>query len=199
MVVKVGVTGGIGSGKSTVCKIFKILGVPVFEADAVAKALIDKDADIKHGLIQLFGENIYDAQNTVNRKMLADFIFNDETLLIKVNNLVHPAVRNEFMEWAEKQNTKYVVHEAAILFESGFYKLMDFNILVSAAKETRIERVMKRDGTGRELVESRMGKQWTDEEKRVLANVELVNNNNSLLIPQILEIDKKLKTDGKIW
>jgi dephospho-CoA kinase len=199
MVVKVGVTGGIGSGKSTVCKIFKILGVPVFEADAVAKALIDKDADIKHGLIQLFGENIYDAQNTVNRKMLADFIFNDETLLIKVNNLVHPAVRNEFMEWAEKQNTKYVVHEAAILFESGFYKLMDFNILVSAAKETRIERVMKRDGTGRELVESRMGKQWTDEEKRVLANVELANNNNSLLIPQILEIDKKLKTDGKIW
>jgi dephospho-CoA kinase len=150
-------------------------------------------------LTQLFGENIYDAQNTVNRKMLADFIFNDETLLTKVNDLVHPAVRNEFMEWAEKQNTKYVVHEAAILFESGFYKLMDFNILVSAAKETRIERVMKRDGTGRELVESRMGKQWTDEEKRVLANVELANNNNSLLIPQILEIDKKLKTDGKIW
>ncbi len=199
MSIKVGITGGIGSGKSTVCKMFKLLGVPVFEADMVAKKLINSNEEIKKKLILLFGNNIYESNNKVNKKMLADLIFNDESLLKKVNNLVHPAVKNEFLLWHQKQNSKYVVHEAAILFESGFYKMMDFNILVLAPEDTRIKRVVKRDKMPAEIVESRIKKQWNDEEKRELASLELVNDNKHLLIPQILEIDKKLKTDGKIW
>jgi dephospho-CoA kinase len=199
MAVKVGITGGIGSGKSTVCKIFKLIGIPVFEADQVAKTLINTDEKISTELKLLFGNNIYDSSNKLNTKMLADLIFNDESLLEKVNNLVHPAVRNEFILWHQKQNSKYTVHEAAILFESGFYKMMDFTILVSAPEVTRIERVVKRDKIPVELVETRIRKQWNDEDKRKLASIELVNDNKHLLIPQILEIDKKLKTDGKIW
>ena len=199
MAIKVGITGGIGSGKSTVCKIFKLIGIPVFEADKVAKYLINSDEKIRNELIQLFGNNIYDSNKKLNKKMLADLIFNYESLLEKVNNLVHPAVRNEFILWHQKQNSKYTVHEAAILFESGFYKMMDFTILVSAPEITRIERVVKRDKIKPELVESRMSKQWNDDDKRKLASIELVNDNKHLLIPQILEIDKKLKTNGKIW
>lgn len=199
MAIKIGVTGGIGSGKSTVCKIFRLLDIPVFEADRVANKLINSNVEIRNELVLLFGNKIYEPDNKLNRKMLADLIFNDESLLEKVNNLVHPAVRNEFMLWHQKQNSKYVVHEAAILFESGFYKMMDFTILVSAPKELRIERVVKRNKIQPEMVESRINKQWNDEDKRKLASFELVNDNKHLLIPQILEIDKKLKTDGKIW
>ncbi|MBK6282318.1 MAG: dephospho-CoA kinase [Draconibacterium sp.] len=199
MAIKIGVTGGIGSGKSTVCKIFRLLDIPVFEADRVANELINSNVEIRNELVLLFGNKIYEPDNKLNRKMLADLIFNDESLLEKVNNLVHPAVRNEFMLWHQKQNSKYVVHEAAILFESGFYKMMDFTILVSAPKELRIERVVKRNKIQPEMVESRINKQWNDEDKLKLASFELVNDNKHLLIPQILEIDKKLKTDGKIW
>ncbi|HPE78109.1 MAG TPA: dephospho-CoA kinase [Draconibacterium sp.] len=199
MSIKIGVTGGIGSGKTTVCEIFKLLDITVFEADRVAKELMNSNVEVKNELILLFGDKIYGPDKKLNRKMLADLIFNDESLLEKVNNLVHPAVRNEFILWHQKQNSEYVVHEAAILFESGFYKMMDFTILVSAPKELRIERVVKRNKIPPELVESRINKQWNDEDKRKLASFELVNDNKHLLIPQILEIDKKLKTDGKIW
>ena len=199
MALAIGITGGIGSGKSTVCKIFKLLGVPVFEADLVAKALINSDAEIRNGLIQFFGKDIYSSDNKINRKMLANLIFNDDLLMEKVNRLVHPAVRNKYLIWVKQQNSIYVIHEAAILFESGFYKMTDYSILVSAPEDMRIERVTHRDNIDLEMVKSRMLKQWTDEEKRKLASVELVNDNKKLLIPQILEIDKKLKTHGKIW
>ncbi len=199
MALSIGVTGGIGSGKSTVCKIFKLLGVPVFEADTVAKSIINSDEEIRLGLIQLFGESIYNDNNKVNRKMLAELIFNDDVLLEKVNNLIHPKVRAEYKRWLQKQNTVYALHEAAILFESGFYKMMDFTILVSAPEKIRISRVVKRDGVNPEMVQERIKKQWTDEEKRKLAGFELVNDNKHLLIPQIIEIDKKLNTNGKIW
>jgi len=199
MVLTIGITGGIGSGKSTVCKIFKLLGIPVFEADVVAKLLINSNADIRDGLVGLLGKNIYEKNGKVDRKILAGLIFNDDILLEKVNNLVHPAVRNEFTQWLQKQNSDYIIHEAAILFESGFYKMMDYTILVSAPENIRIGRVIKRDDISPELVRLRIKKQWTDEIKRVLASIELVNDNNKLLIPQILEIDKKLKKYGKIW
>lgn len=199
MALAIGITGGIGSGKSTVCKIFKLLGVPVFEADLVAKALINSDAEIRTGLIQFFGKDIYSSDNKINRKMLANLIFNDDLLMEKVNRLVHPAVRNKYLIWVKQQNSIYVIHEAAILFESGFYKMTDYSILVSAPEDMRIERVTHRDNIDLEMVKSRMLKQWTDEEKRKLASFEIVNDNKKLLIPQILEIDKKLKTHGKIW
>jgi dephospho-CoA kinase len=195
----IGITGGIGSGKSTVCKVFNLLGVPVFEADITAGRLINSNSEIRNELVRLFGNDIYNADNKLNRKKLAELIFNSDILLEKVNNIVHPAVRNEFLNWTKQQKTAYVIHEAAILFESGFYKMMDFTILVSASVEMRVERVMMRDSIPREQVIARMAKQWPDSEKRKLATLELVNDNKNLLIPQIIEIDKKLKTDGKIW
>ncbi len=199
MAIKVGVTGGIGSGKSTVCKIFRLLGVPVFEADKIAKELINSNPKIRRKLINLFGEDIYMANGLVNRKKLADIIFNDDIQLAKINELVHPIVREEFLKWEKLQKTKYVIHEAAILFESGFYKIMDFTILVSTNKNERVKRVMKRDNIPEELVLERMEKQWSDEEKRKLATVEIKNNDENLIIPQIVKTDKQIREYGKIW
>lgn len=199
MTLAIGITGGIGSGKSTVCELFKILGIPVFEADLASKKLINTNSEIKNGLIQLFGSKIYNTDKTINRKMLANLIFNDNLLLEQVNELIHPVVRTEYLNWLKQQNTAYIIHEAAILFESGFYKMMDYTILVTAPEEIRIERVIKRDNALPEIVRRRMEKQWPDEEKLKLASIELVNDNKNLIIPKILEIDNKLKIHGKIW
>lgn len=199
MTIKVGITGGIGSGKSTVCKIFKLLGVPVFEADTEAKNLMDSNKEIMSELINLFGSEIYMKDGGVDRKKLADIIFNDDIQLKKVNKIIHPFVRNTFINWIKNQNSAYIIHEAAILFESGFYKMMDFNILISAPEEMRIERVVRRDKISPERVKERIQKQWTDEEKRRLTDVEIKNDNSALIIPQIIEIDKRLKSYGKIW
>lgn len=197
--ITIGITGGIGSGKSTVCKIFKLLGIPIFEADAVAKELINSNSEIKTELIRLFGEGIYVPNKGIDRKKLAAIIFNDNLQLAKVNKLVHPVVRKEFKNWVKKQNTQYVIHEAAILFESGFHKMMDFTILVSAPEFQRIERAIKRDETSENQVKERMSKQLTDEQKRALATVEIKNADNDLIIPQIIKIDNQIKKHGKIW
>jgi len=199
MTLAIGITGGIGSGKSTVCEVFKLLGVPVFEADNAAGKLINSDSEIRNNLIQFYGKEIYNSDKKINREKLANIIFNSAVELEKVNRLVHPAVRIEFMNWLKLQKTDYAIHEAAILIESGFYKMMDFTILVSAPEEMRIERVMRRNNLMRENIISRIAKQWPDYEKRKFATLELVNDNKNLLIPQIIEIDKKLKTNGKIW
>lgn len=199
MTIKVGITGGIGSGKSTVCQIFKLLGVPVFEADLVAKQLLNTNSEIKENLIRLFGKEIYTKNIGVDRKKLAGIIFNDDIKLSKVNKLIHPVVLEEFNNWANQQNSPYIIHEAAILFESDFYKMMDFNILVSAPEKQRIKRVTKRDGINAEQVKERMAKQWNDDEKRKLASIEIKNDNKNLIIPQIIRIDKNLKEHGKIW
>lgn len=199
MSVWLGITGGIGSGKSTVCKIFELLGAPVFQADIVAKQLINTSEEIKNGLIRLFGDGIYTPNNGIDRKKLAAIIFNDDIQLEKVNKLVHPLVRDEFNTWAQKQNAPYLVHEAAILFESGFYKMMDFTILVTAPEKLRVQWVSNRDGVSSRQVKERINKQWPDDKKRELATLELRNDNTRLLIPQIIKIDKQLKEHGKIW
>lgn len=199
MALKIGITGGIGSGKSVICQVFKLLGAPVFEADVWAKKLVNSHPEIKTGLIDWYGPDIYSPNGTIDRKKLAGIIFTDGTQLQKVNSLIHPVVRQEFMIWADKQNSSYVVHEAAILFESGFYKMIDYTILVTAPEKMRIDRVTKRDGSTIEAVKERMSKQWGDEQKRELASLEIKNDNKTLLIPQIIEIDKKLKEYGKIW
>jgi dephospho-CoA kinase len=197
--ITIGITGGIGSGKSTVCKVFRHLGVPIFEADLVAKELINSNSEIKTKLIRLFGEGIYIPNKGVDRKKLANIIFNDNIQLAKVNELVHPVVRNEFENWVKKQNTPYIIHEAAILFESGFYKIMDFTILVSAPESQRVERVIKRDGTSEKQVKERMEKQWSDAKKKQLASVEIKNADNDLIIPQVVKIDTQINRYGKIW
>lgn len=198
MTIKLGITGGIGSGKSIICAVFKTLGIPVFEADRVAKKLADENPEIRKTLTAWFGEEIY-AADVLNRKMLAQLIFNEKNNLEKVNSLIHPMVRESFVQWSEQQTTPYSIYEAAILFESGFYRLMDFTILVSAPEQLRIERVIERDKISADQVLARMQNQWTDDEKRKLASVELINDNKNLIIPQIIEIDKKLRTNGKIW
>jgi dephospho-CoA kinase len=197
--LKVGVTGGIGSGKSLVCRIFRMLGIPVFEADAVARMLINNNETIRENLIHLFGPDIYTNEGAIDRKQLAGQIFNNRNLLLKVNEIVHPQVRNNFIEWAAKLDEPYVVHEAAILFESGFFKMMDFNILVTAPESIRIQRVIERDRLSMEQVVERIGRQWKDDEKAKLADIVIINDDKELIIPQIIEIDRKLRNHGKIW
>ncbi|MFA5327052.1 MAG: dephospho-CoA kinase [Prolixibacteraceae bacterium] len=194
--MKIGVTGGIGSGKSTVCKAFAVLGVPVFEADTSAKQLMNSDPEVGEQLIRLFGASVYLPDHTVDRKYLAGIVFNNPSLLARLNAVVHPAVRKAFAQWLEKQNAEYVIHEAAILFESGFYKLMDKTITVYTDEDQRIQRVLKRDGVTMEQVKERIRNQWKDEKRLKLADFVIQNNDEDLIIPQILEIDKKIKAHG---
>jgi len=194
--IKIGITGGIGSGKSTVCKVFKVLDVPVFEADLVARQLMNSDAKVRIQLIELFGSSVYLPDQTVDRKFLSEIVFNNPTFLANLNSIVHPAVLNAFEDWCENQQSPYILHEAAILFESGFYKLMDKIIVVATNEQERIQRVMKRDKTSEELVRQRIRNQWTDEQRIKLADFVINNNDNELIIPQILNIDKKIRVHG---
>ena len=197
--LKIGITGGIGSGKSTVCRVFSVLGIPVFEADKVAKNLMNTDQAIQEKLIGLFGAAVYLPDQTIDRKYLAGIVFNNPSLLSQLNAVVHPVVRQTFFDWCENQKYPYIIHEAAILFESGFYKMMDKTITVVTSENERIQRVMKRDGLTLELVKERIRNQWTDDERIKLADFVIGNNDNELIIPQILEIDKKIRAYGKVW
>ncbi len=193
----IGITGGIGSGKSLVCKIFRNLGIPVFEADQVAKSLYRTDPALKEGLIHLFGSGVLDPAGEVDRKYLAALIFSDKEALEQVNRLVHPCVREAFVKWRHTQTAPYVLHEAAILFESGFYRMMDATILVVAPEEMRIRRVAERDHLSRESVIARMKNQWPDSRKIKLADYLIVNDESRLIIEQIMDIDQKIKAHGK--
>jgi len=197
--LKIGITGGIGSGKSTVCRVFAALGIPVFEADQIAKKLMNTDEVIHEKLVSLFGASVYLPDHTVDRKYLAGIVFNDPSLLEQLNSIVHPVVRQTFFDWCDKQKSPYIIHEAAILFESGFYKMMDKTITVVTSENERIQRVMKRDGLTLELVKERIKNQWTDDERIKLADFVIGNNDNELIIPQIIEIDKKIRAYGKVW
>lgn len=194
--LKVGITGGIGSGKSTVCRVFSVLGIPVFESDKIARELMNTDTEIKQQLVDLFGTAVYLPDQTINRKYLAGIVFNNPSLLAQLNTIVHPVVRKTFFDWCEKQQTPYIIHEAAILFESGFYKMMDKTITVITSEHERIQRVMKRDGITLEMVNERIKNQWNDQQRMELADFVIGNNDDELVIPQIIEIDKKLRADG---
>jgi len=189
--LKAGLTGNIGSGKSTVSTIFNVLGVPVFDADSHAKSLLGKP-DIQSKLITLFGPAIF-SNAEIDRKKLASIVFNDKAALEKLNSIIHPAVRIKFEEWVAGNSQKpYLIYEAAIIFESGFNQKLDKIIMVSAKEEIRLNRVMKRDQAKKEMVLSRMKNQWTDEIKCNLADFVIFNNNEELLIPQVLELHQKL-------
>ncbi|MDO9615979.1 MAG: dephospho-CoA kinase [Bacteroidota bacterium] len=194
--IKVGITGGIGSGKSTACKVFSFLGIPVFEADIVAKQLMNTDPEIRSRLISLFGTSVYLPDHTIDRKYLAGIVFNNASLLAQLSKIVHPEVHKSFDNWCLNQQSPYILHESAILFETGFYKLMDKSIAVVANENQRIERVMKRDKITHELVKQRIKNQLNDEEKIKLADFVIGNNDHELIIPQIVEIDKKIRANG---
>lgn len=196
----IGITGGIGSGKSTVCKVFGVLGIPVFQADVVARKLQNEDPQIKKSLIELFGTEIYSGDGMLNRKKLAKIIFNNRLLLEKVNNLIHPAVRLEFEHWQAKQHkVPYVLYEAAILFETGSSRNFDYTILVVTDEKERIERVMKRDHITYEAILQRMQNQMKDTEKRRLADFVLENNDDQMIIPQVIKLDQILKSKNHVW
>ncbi len=192
--VKIGVTGGIGSGKSVVCRIFTVLGVPVFDADTEAKRLMTGDTVLVDAIRAEFGDGAYHPDGTLNRAYMAAQVFNDEERLKKLNALVHPVVIQAGEEWAMRQKAPYTIKEAALLFESGSFKLNHYTILVSAPVRLRIERVMKRDGITSEQVTARMERQWSEEEKRQLADFIIVNDGVQALIPQVLELDKRFRS-----
>ncbi len=194
--LKIGITGGIGSGKSTICKFFEAIGIPVFTADTEAREIMNNSPVIRNQLIAIFGTDIYLPNDMLDRKKLAELIFHSPVLLEKVNVLVHPEVRKYFLDWLQKQNTPYVVYEAAILFETGFYMMMDFNILIVAPEEERIKRVMAREKTTIKDIKTRISKQWSDDRKAGLADYIINNNNEELIIPQLVELDKKFKIHG---
>ncbi|GAP67831.1 dephospho-CoA kinase [Bacteroidales bacterium 6E] len=196
--LKIGVTGGIGSGKSLVCQIFKTLKVPVFEADREAKEIIDSDSHTRQALEKLLGNGILGPDGKINRHAMAGIIFNDQELLKEVNAIIHPAVRHRFNSWHAEQKSRYIIQEAAILFESGVFRMMDMNIVVTAPEEMRIRRVMQRDGVTNEKVYERMKNQWPEEEKVAMADYIIRNDESQSLIQQVLEIHQKILNYGKI-
>jgi len=188
---RIGLTGNIGSGKSLVSEIFKVLEVPVFNADIEAKKILDAQHIISQ-LVNIFGEEIV-KDNCVDRTILASAVFNNPAQLQKLNNIIHPGVRNLFHVWSEAfAHCAYVLYEAAILFESGFYKKLDGTIVVTSPEFVRIERVMKRDNIRREQVLARIRNQWPEERKRKLANYIISNNGQEMLLPQVLEIHSQI-------
>jgi dephospho-CoA kinase len=187
----VGVTGGIGSGKTTVCRIFSQLGIPVYYADDEAKQLYDLP-EVKEELRQRFGDAILDKNDDLDKKKMAELIFNDERSLKKMNEFVHPMVIQSFNDWKKKQTAAYILKEAAILFESGTNIDCDKIILVTAPSETRSSRILQRDNRTKEEIEKIMSKQWTDEKKAKQSDFVITNDETQLVIPQVLDIHAKL-------
>ncbi len=189
--LKIGLTGNMGSGKTTVSKVFEVLGIPVFYADDAAKKVMTDDVILINQIKAAFGEASYFEDGALNRKHIADIVFNNDRQLTKLNSLVHPATFRAFDEWLKKfNNMPYVLKEAALLFESDSYKMCDYTIMVQAPLEARIQRVMKRDGITRAQVESRNAHQFSEEKKTQLANYVINNDDTELVIPQVLELHR---------
>jgi len=190
--IKLGITGGIGSGKSIVSEIFSLCGVPVYVADTESKRLVSLSPVIRERLIELFG-NILFAKGVLDKPLLASYIFNDRKKLQMVNDIIHPEVEKDYSEWlCEKYKYNIVAQEAAILFESGFNRLMDKVVMVYTPLEMRIERTMERDNISRERVMERINNQMPDEEKAELSDFVIVNDGTESLIAQVLDIIKRL-------
>lgn len=174
--IKVGITGGIGSGKTYVCRLFQSFGIPVYFADDRAKHLMQEDDDLIADLVHAFGASIYDG-GTLQRAALAEKVFGDDEALRTLNGIVHPAVARDADHWMQNHtDSPYVLKEAALLFESGSYQRLDSNILVYASEEVRILRVMERDGVSEDAVRARMAHQWSDERKMELADYMIHND-----------------------
>ncbi|MBL7765086.1 MAG: dephospho-CoA kinase [Chitinophagaceae bacterium] len=192
----IGITGGIGSGKTTVCKIFECLGIPVYNADLQAKKLYDTDLILKTEIITAFGSDIY-IDEKFNPKKLAELVFSNPEKLTLLNSLVHPRVRANMLEWRKKQKGPYCIREAALLIESGAYRDVDDLILVSCPEEIRIKRSMLRDGSDESTIRMRMSKQMSESEKIKYCRYEIRNDEHSLLIPQVLKLHRDFLNQAK--
>lgn len=188
----VGLTGGIGSGKTSVARIFSVLGIPVYEADEASKKLIDTDKGLQGQLIALLGDDIV-SDGKINRPLMAERIFNDSELLSQTNAIIHPAVAAHFQHWHQQYTQQpYIIREAAILFESGSYKDCDKVIVVSAPQEMRIARVMSRNDVSRQAVLERMSNQWPEADKLARADYVIYNDHSQSVIKQVLAIHEDL-------
>jgi dephospho-CoA kinase len=188
---RIGITGGIGSGKSFIAKILEHMGFPVYYSDLRSKELTKSNPSIKTGLISLFGEEVY-SDNELNTQLVATKIFQNEEMRQKVNALIHPIVRKDFEDWVTNQKSALVFNEAAILFETGAFRNFDATILVCAPMELKIQRVMKRENCSKEDVLARMSKQWSDDEKNKLANFIINNDECDPILTQLELVLAKL-------
>jgi dephospho-CoA kinase len=188
--LKVGITGGIGSGKTTVCKIFQTLGIPIYYADDEAKRLYDTDAEMKQEIIAHFGEGVY-KNNYFDKDVLRNLVFNDIEKLKILNSIVHPRVKKHADDWMQKQVAPYAIKEAALMIESASNLSLDKLILVSCPLDKRIIRVIKRDHTSHNEAMNRANKQLSDDEKRKFCDFEIINDNAHLVIPQVLQLHEE--------
>ncbi|WP_299167289.1 dephospho-CoA kinase [uncultured Allomuricauda sp.] len=189
--IVVGLTGGIGSGKSTVSGMFKDLGVPVYDSDSEAKRLMTTSAELKKAIIELLGKRAYDGK-TLNRSFIANQIFENPETLQKLNKIVHPAVRTDFLEWTEIQEAPYVIQETALIFENEAQENYDYVILVTAPEDLRLQRVMERDEASKEEVLNRMRNQMSDDKKVALSNFCIDNINLEITKKRVAELHQRL-------
>ncbi|MDN3668667.1 dephospho-CoA kinase [Echinicola jeungdonensis] len=191
--ILVGITGGIGAGKSTAAKIFNTLGIPIYYADERAKWLMENDNNLISGIKNAFGNNSYLENGKLNKPFLAGEVFSDLEKTKIINDLVHPAVKRDFQDWAAQQKSPYVLKEAALLFESGSYKELDKVIHVSSPLKIRMNRILFRDPhRTEEQVNAIIDRQYADEKKNKMADYIIRNKENKMLIPQVLDIHEKL-------
>ncbi len=190
--LKVGLTGGIGSGKTTVASVFNKLGIPIFYADLEARKLMEHSHDLIHSIKSFFGEEAYIGK-VLNRKFLSGIVFSDPTKLKKLNQITHPAVHQQFEKWsAEHKDAPYLIEEAALLFESGAAKYFDYIVLIIAPLEIRIDRVVRRDGIKHEEVRSRIASQMSDEERIPLSDFLIFNDEQSMVVNQVMAFHEKI-------
>ena len=195
--LKVGLTGGIGSGKTTVSEVFHSLGIPVYNSDKRAKYLMENDPSLRVAIIQYFGEESYRSE-VLNRLYLSEQVFSDKSKLQKLNSIVHPVVGNDFALWCKNQSAPFVLKEAAILIESRAYKGLDKIIVVTASENVRMERVMERDGVKASEVRDRINNQMTDSERLQYADFIIDNDGIQMLIFQVKEVFNKLNDSQKM-
>ena len=184
---KIGITGGIGSGKTYVSEVFSSLGIPVFNADVESKRLMSSSDNLISLVKDLFGDDIY-TNGLLDKQKLASIVFSDKEKLENLNNIIHPVVKQEFIDWCKQQNSSYVIKETAILFESRSDKGLDAVICVSAPLNIRIDRAVKRDGSSVKEIKNRIENQISQEEKENLSDYIIVNDEKDLLLPQIIKI-----------
>ncbi len=193
---KIGITGGIGSGKTTLCRMFSELGIPIYNSDARAKTLMNSDKVLQESIIEVFGAESY-IDGQLNRAYLASKVFTDKENLAKLNSLVHPRVNNDFTAWCDMQNAPYVIFESAILFESNFDKCVDRSLCVLSPKPMRIERVISRDALSQEEIERRMSNQLPDDELNRLSTYCVVNFDIEDLEDAAKVFDKKFRYEAQ--
>lgn len=183
--IKIGITGGIGSGKSVVATLLRLYGIPVYIADEESKRLTNSSPVIRRALVDLVGEAVYDADGKLDKPRLANFIFGQPEHLARVNAIIHPEVNRDFLDWSERQEKAFCAIESAILFESGFDRIVDVKLMVLTPLEIRLERAIARDHASREALERRIKSQMADEEKASRSDYVIHNDDRQALIPQV--------------